>query len=173
MRFTDVEMNALKWIQDNFEKKLLVNTIILFTHTDALNGKPFDEHIKENKDHQPLIDSCGGRFHSFNNEDMRNRSQVTELLKKIEKMVEKNGGAYYTNEMYRKAQEKIKWEALQQKAKGYGKTALAAIGGVGTVLAVTAVIAEGVINERGPAEVATRAIQAGAATAKLAHKASF
>ncbi|XP_058626456.1 GTPase IMAP family member 8-like isoform X2 [Onychostoma macrolepis] len=165
VRFTDVEMNALQWILDNFGKEAARYTIILFTHTDALNGKPFDEHIKENKDQQPLIDSCGGRFHSFNNEDVRNRSQVTELLKKIDKMVKKNGGAYYTNEMYRKAQKKIEWEALKQKAKGYGKTALAAIGGVGTVLAVTAVIAEGVVNERGPAEVATRAIQAIAATA--------
>lgn len=37
-------------------------------------------------------------FHSFSDEDIEDRSQVTEQLEKIEKLVEENGGHHYTDE---------------------------------------------------------------------------
>ncbi|XP_059409033.1 GTPase IMAP family member 8-like [Carassius carassius] len=106
-RFTDEEKSAVKWIQENFGKDAVRHTIILFTHADQLKGKPLDVYIKEGDDLQALVNECGGRFHSFNNENMENRSQVTELLEKIEKLVEKNRGRHYTDEMFQEAQEKI------------------------------------------------------------------
>ncbi|XP_052424277.1 GTPase IMAP family member 8-like [Carassius gibelio] len=106
-RFTDEEKSAVKWIQENFGKEAVRHTIILFTHADQLKGKPLDVYIKEGDDLQALVNECGGRFHSFNNENMENRSQVTELLEKIEKLVEKNEGQHYTDEMFQEAQEKI------------------------------------------------------------------
>ncbi|KAL1252217.1 hypothetical protein QQF64_020013 [Cirrhinus molitorella] len=106
-RFTDEEKSAVKWIQENFGENAVHYTIILFTHADQLKGKPLDVYIKEGNDLQALVNECGGRFHSFNNEDMENLSQVTELLEKIEKLVEENKGHYYTNEMFEEAQSKI------------------------------------------------------------------
>ncbi|XP_051742069.1 GTPase IMAP family member 9-like isoform X2 [Ctenopharyngodon idella] len=107
VRFTDEEKNTVKWIQENFGEEATCYTIILFTHADYLRGKPLDVYVSESKDLQALVNDVGGRFISFNNEDMENRNQVTELLMKIEKLVEVNGGKHYTDEMYQDAQSRI------------------------------------------------------------------
>ncbi|XDV16154.1 hypothetical protein PO909_015985 [Leuciscus waleckii] len=92
VRLTDEEKTSVKWIQENFGEEAARYTMVLFTHADQLKGKPLDEYIRENNDLQVVVNECGGRFHSFNNEDLRNRDQVIELLKKIDEMVKKNGG---------------------------------------------------------------------------------
>ncbi|KAL1276549.1 hypothetical protein QQF64_036172 [Cirrhinus molitorella] len=104
VKYTAEEKNTVKWIQENFGEKAAHYTIILFTHSDDLDGKPLDEYISESDDLQALVYECSGRFHSFNNKDRMNRDQVTELLKKIEMMVKDNGQQHYTNEMYDEAQ---------------------------------------------------------------------
>ncbi len=96
VNFTDEEKNSVKWIQKNFGEDALKYTIILFTHADALKGKPVELYISKSKDLQELIQTCYGRYHLFNNEHRNNRDQVTELLKMIEKMVRFNGGNHYT-----------------------------------------------------------------------------
>ncbi len=147
MRYTNEEKNTVKWIQENFGEEASRYTIILFTRGDQQEGIMLDEYSSENNDLKALVNMCGNRFHLFNNKDMKNRSQVTELLEKIEKMVKENGGQHYTNEMFRKVQEEIEWEARKQRFIGYGRTALEVIGG-----GAVAVAAAG-----GPAAVAAGA----------------
>ncbi|XP_057187986.1 GTPase IMAP family member 7-like [Triplophysa rosa] len=103
-RFTQ-GMNTVKWIQENFGEDIAHYTIILFTHTDALRCKSLDEYITKCSVLQRLINSCSGRYHTFDNNknDRTNRSQVTELLEKIDEMVESNRGEHYTNDMFLKA----------------------------------------------------------------------
>ncbi len=144
MRYTNEEKNAVKWIQENFGEE-----------ASLLKEKTLDDYFSENNDLKALVNMCGDRFHLFNNEDMKNRSQVTELLEKIEKMVKENGGQHYTNEMFRKAQDEIEWEARKQRFIGNGRTALEVIGG-GTV-AVVGVGAVAVAVAGGPAAVAAGA----------------
>ncbi len=108
VKFTEEEKNTVKWIQRNFGEEAARYTIILFTHTDHLKGKPLDEYIKKPNALKALVNECGGRFQSFNNNDMRNRSQVTELLEKFGKM--KNRIGYYTNKMYEEAQWRLNRE---------------------------------------------------------------
>uniref|UniRef100_A0A671PWV6 AIG1-type G domain-containing protein n=1 Tax=Sinocyclocheilus anshuiensis TaxID=1608454 RepID=A0A671PWV6_9TELE len=100
-RFTEEEKNTVKWIQKNFGEEAARYTIILFTHADHLRGKPLQEYLKSN-DLQALVNECDGRFHSFNNNDTQNRSQVTELLEKIERMLEINGGQIDKRMSFRK-----------------------------------------------------------------------
>ncbi|KAL0202104.1 hypothetical protein M9458_000122, partial [Cirrhinus mrigala] len=101
VRFTEEEKKTVEWIQENFGEAATRYTIILFTHADYLKGKPLDLYISESKELQALVRKCGNRYHPFNNEDMENRDQVTELLENIEIMVEVNGGQHYTNEIPR------------------------------------------------------------------------
>uniref|UniRef100_A0A0E9XSQ7 Uncharacterized protein n=1 Tax=Anguilla anguilla TaxID=7936 RepID=A0A0E9XSQ7_ANGAN len=45
---------------------------------------------------------------------MQNRSQVSELLEKINKMVAINGGGYFPNEMYKRAEKVIEVQKIKR-----------------------------------------------------------
>ncbi len=105
-RFKDKDKEIVKWIQKNFGEDAVHHTIILFTHADHLKGESLDDYIRDNPDLQAFTKEFGGRFNLFNNKNMENHSQVTELIQKINEMVEKNGLLHYTIEMYKKAQGK-------------------------------------------------------------------
>ncbi|XP_026073130.1 GTPase IMAP family member 8 [Carassius auratus] len=121
-RFTEEEKKTVKWIQENFGEEAGQYTIILFTNADELEELPLDNYISESNDLKALVDDCSGRVHSFNNKNMNNRSQVTELLRKIEKMVADNGGEHYTNEMYKEAQRKNQFWSETPRIVLLGKT---------------------------------------------------
>ncbi|KAI2645938.1 GTPase IMAP family member 9 [Labeo rohita] len=95
VRFTDEERDAVKWIQKNFGEEATRYTIVLFTHADELKDQSLDKYIRENIHIQRLVNNCGGRFHSFNNRDIWNSNQVTELMKKIEQMMRNNSYEMY------------------------------------------------------------------------------
>uniref|UniRef100_A0A672M0V7 AIG1-type G domain-containing protein n=1 Tax=Sinocyclocheilus grahami TaxID=75366 RepID=A0A672M0V7_SINGR len=86
VRFTDEEKNTVKWIQENFGEEAACYTIILFTRGDQLD-KPIKQFLAENKQINELVSQSKGRYHVFDNTDGNNRSQVTELLEKIDRMV--------------------------------------------------------------------------------------
>ncbi|XP_045073883.1 GTPase IMAP family member 4-like [Coregonus clupeaformis] len=114
-RFTEEEQNTVKWIQENFGEEASMYTILLFTHGDQLKGKSVEDFLAESKELRKLINICGGRYHSLNNDKRRDNTQVPELLKKIEEMVKRNGGQHYTNEMYQEAQRKINKEKERRR----------------------------------------------------------
>ncbi|XP_042560010.1 GTPase IMAP family member 9-like, partial [Clupea harengus] len=120
VRYSKEEKDAVQWICENFGKEALQHAIILFTHTDGLKGTTLEQYVDESGyDLQNLISECEGRFHGFNNNDI-NPHQVTELLQKIEDMVESNrvkGRKHFTNEIYERAQKHIEKARRLQKAK--------------------------------------------------------
>ncbi|XP_038839981.1 GTPase IMAP family member 7-like, partial [Salvelinus namaycush] len=109
-RHTEEERNTVKWIQENFGADASPFTILLFTRPDQLEGKPVMTFLTESDELQKVINVCENRFHVFNNREREDRTQVTELLQKIGKMVEKNRGQHYTSEIYEESQNKIKEE---------------------------------------------------------------
>ncbi|XP_049332417.1 uncharacterized protein LOC107197941 isoform X6 [Astyanax mexicanus] len=79
-----------------FPEKVWSHTLVLFTHGDWLGDTPIEQHIKsEKKDLQWLVEKCGNRYHVFNNMNRSEKTQVTELLEKIEKMVAANSGGCF------------------------------------------------------------------------------
>ncbi|GLD60867.1 uncharacterized protein AKAME5_001273100 [Lates japonicus] len=112
VRFTEEERNAVKWIQDNFGDDASMYTIMLFTCKDQAKA---DNALKECKELRRLSITFGRRYHSFNNNDADDHIQVTELITMIKEMIQDNGGKHYTNEMYEKAQSKLREEEEQRR----------------------------------------------------------
>lgn len=127
-RFTEEEKATVKWVQDNFGSDSSMYTMVVFTHADLLEDKTVEDFITESKDLQRLITECGGRYHSLINDKRQSRNQVHQLLDKIDKMVEFNGGGHYTNEMYQRAQEKLEEEERKKSCDKMGLAAVALVG---------------------------------------------
>ncbi|XP_035284892.1 GTPase IMAP family member 8-like [Anguilla anguilla] len=109
-RITKEEKDTLQLIKSTFGKTAEMFTIVIFTRGDALTNKSIESFIQRGDPViQNLIKDCGNRFHVFNNTDMSNRTQVSELLDKIDVMVQRNGGCY-TNEMFQEAEFTIRKE---------------------------------------------------------------
>ncbi|XP_069054232.1 GTPase IMAP family member 8-like [Lepisosteus oculatus] len=72
------------------------HTILLFTWGDRLRDTTIERRRKEL---QYLVEKCGNRYHVLNNKNRGDRTQVTELLEKIEDMVAGNYGLYFTTDI--------------------------------------------------------------------------
>ncbi|XP_035771650.1 GTPase IMAP family member 4-like, partial [Neolamprologus brichardi] len=111
-RLTPEEKETLKLIKEGFGLNSEKFTIILFTEGDKLKKMSIKDYIESECDDsfKKLISDCGGRYHVFENSETQNRTQVTELITKIDTMVKDNGGNCFTNEMLEEAEAAIKKE---------------------------------------------------------------
>ncbi|XP_051994046.1 GTPase IMAP family member 9-like [Xyrauchen texanus] len=130
---TEEDMNIVKWIEENFGEKASEHTLVLFTHGEELQ-EPIEEYLSLHESLKSVLKQCSGRYHVFNNKS-EDRSQVTELLKKIELLKMTNGSRRYTEQDYKKTQDKIQHEeCLSGAAAGggdVGTLGAAAIGAAG------------------------------------------
>uniref|UniRef100_A0A672F5A8 AIG1-type G domain-containing protein n=1 Tax=Salarias fasciatus TaxID=181472 RepID=A0A672F5A8_SALFA len=116
-RFTLEEKKTLKLIRKAFGENSEKFTIILFTKGDSLKpqGKSIEQYISESGHYfKRLVSDCGGRYHVFDNSDRQNTKQVSELIAKINTMVEKNRGDCFINEA-------LKVEALRKEKQNIPK----------------------------------------------------
>ncbi|XP_062286013.1 GTPase IMAP family member 7-like, partial [Scomber scombrus] len=108
-RFTEEEKETVRLIQQTFGDDASKYTMILFTHGDRLKKQTIEEFLSKSEDLSDIIQKCYGRYHIFNN-DADDPSQVSQLLDKVEKMIQDNGGSHYTTEMFQKTEESIEKE---------------------------------------------------------------
>ncbi|XP_036448310.1 GTPase IMAP family member 7-like [Colossoma macropomum] len=107
-RFTEEENQTVKRLQWIFGDEAPKYTIVLFSWGDQLKKQTIEAYLAEaGKELNQVVETCGGRYQVFNNENMADRTQVSSLMGKIFKMVSENDGGYYTNEMYENVERAI------------------------------------------------------------------
>lgn len=114
-RYTDDEDRATREMLRLFgESALRRHTVVVFTRGDDLEecGGDLELFLRQNVPEalRSLLETCGRRYHVLNNKNLKNREQVKELLRKVEKMLEENGGQYYTSAMFQEAELAIREE---------------------------------------------------------------
>ncbi|MGL4740718.1 MAG: GTPase [Sarcina sp.] len=90
-KFHDAEKGIFQIIKNTFGENVVNRTMVLFTHGDEMKNTTIEKFVEENSDLKNTVNECNGGCHVIDNTD-QNLSQVTELLKKIDTMVQKNGG---------------------------------------------------------------------------------
>ncbi|KAG9282093.1 GTPase IMAP family member 4-like, partial [Astyanax mexicanus] len=106
---TGEERGMLEKMEEMFGERCWRNTMILFTVTDEVQEKNIEEFIQSgNQEVQRLVEKCGNRFHCLNIKESGDGSQISELLEKMEKMVEENREKFYSSEIYLETQSQIR-----------------------------------------------------------------
>nr|XP_015195149.1 PREDICTED: GTPase IMAP family member 7-like [Lepisosteus oculatus] len=117
-RFTPEEQNSVEALQKLFGEKAKKFIIFLFTRGDDLKHQTINNYVEmADGELRRVIRKCESRFHIFNNNEKKDRTQVRKLLDMIDSMVAVNGGGHYTQQMYEEAERKIrqKEEELRRK----------------------------------------------------------
>ncbi|XP_072300014.1 GTPase IMAP family member 8-like [Eucyclogobius newberryi] len=113
-RFTKEEHDTVQLIKEFFGNAAENYMIIVFTRGDDLENMSLDTYLKEsNSKARALFEECGNRCHVVNNKEKKNRKQVQELLGKIEKLVQQNGGGFYSSEIFKEAEKAIEKETMK------------------------------------------------------------
>ncbi|XP_076866888.1 uncharacterized protein LOC143518337, partial [Brachyhypopomus gauderio] len=116
------ERGMLEKMEEMFGERCWRNTMILFTVTEEEQNP--EQFIQSgSQEVQTLVEKCGNRFHCLNIKESGDGSQISELLEKIEKMVEGNKERFYSSEIYletesliREMERKILKERKEKKA---------------------------------------------------------
>lgn len=117
-RFTKEEENCVQALEKIFGPAASKYMIVLFTRGDELQGRTIQQYVQNGHPKlQEVIERCGKRYHVFNNKRRRNRTQVVELIKKIDDMVAANGGKHFSEQMYEEAEQTLQQQTLQQQGK--------------------------------------------------------
>ncbi|XP_076008495.1 GTPase IMAP family member 9-like isoform X2 [Genypterus blacodes] len=118
-RFTDEEKQTVQMIQKIFGDAADKYSMVLFTHGDliAREDTTIEDFLQDNPELQDVVDRCNGQYHVFNNK-AKDRTQVTQLINKIDSIVQRNGGSHYTSTMFQEAKrhiEEVKQQILREK----------------------------------------------------------
>ncbi|XP_017285924.1 uncharacterized protein LOC108244325 [Kryptolebias marmoratus] len=108
-QFTEMDGRVPAELEELFGKEILDHTLVLLTCGDYLMGRTAEEYLqKEHPGLRQMIECCGGGYHVFNNRQRQERTQVQELLEKVESMVQKNGVYYMKTAQERELDRRVR-----------------------------------------------------------------
>lgn len=94
---------VVECIRQQLGEDALRMTVVLFTRRERVTRREWD-HFLLRQEVQHLIRSCGGGYHTMNSKAEVQPCQVTELLEKVNTMVERSGGEHYMIDRFLQAQ---------------------------------------------------------------------
>ncbi|XP_032955111.1 GTPase IMAP family member 7 [Rhinolophus ferrumequinum] len=110
-RFTEEERKTVALVKAVFGKKAMKHMIVLFTGKDGLDDQSLEGFVSESdEDLRNLVKECGDRCCAFNNrskDEAEKEAQVQELVEMIDTMVKGNGGAYFSDDIYKDTEERL------------------------------------------------------------------
>ncbi|KAJ8254341.1 hypothetical protein COCON_G00209530 [Conger conger] len=110
---TPEDWEALRRFKKSFADGASRYSMVLFMHEDHKDYSSFGDSERPGDGAlQDFIQDCGGRYHLHSE---RNHTQVTELLEKIQEIVDENGGSYFTGEILKWSD--IAWKGLKTRKK--------------------------------------------------------
>ncbi|XP_066242492.1 GTPase IMAP family member 4-like [Saccopteryx leptura] len=114
-RYTKEDQKATEKMLSIFELNARRFMILLFTRKDDLEGMEFRDYLKEAPECiQELVGQFQGRHCVFNNKatGAEKEAQRAELLELAQRTVRENGGAFFTNLNYERAEAFIQKQIL-------------------------------------------------------------
>ncbi|XP_047665308.1 trichohyalin-like isoform X4 [Tachysurus fulvidraco] len=106
---TGEERGMLEKMEEIFGETCWRNTMIIFSVTDEHQKKNIEDFIQSgDQEVQRLVEKCGNSFHCLNINESGDGSQVSELLEKIEKMVEGSREKFYSSDIYLETESQIR-----------------------------------------------------------------
>ncbi|XP_076123328.1 uncharacterized protein LOC143103433 [Alosa pseudoharengus] len=110
--FTQDDIRNIEEHLELLSDRVWSHTMVLFTRGDWLGNATIEQYIESEEHLRYLVEKCGNRYHVLNNEDKSDRTQITELMEKMEEVISVNRVCYY--EMDRKRVEEMKERRKQQ-----------------------------------------------------------
>ncbi|KAI1888776.1 hypothetical protein AGOR_G00172200 [Albula goreensis] len=94
--FTEKQRAAVEDHLQLIGDQVWIHTMILFSRADWMGARSIEQHIEEEgRALQWLVEKCGNRYHTIDNKNKDDGTQVRELLQKMKEMVAGNKGSYY------------------------------------------------------------------------------
>lgn len=118
-RYTEEEQKTVALIKHVFGESAMKHMIIVFTRKEDLEDRSLKGYIEESHVNlKSLVQECGGRCCAFSNRagEAEKEAQVQELVRLIDKMVQSNGGQFFSNNIYKDIEKKLeqKTESLKK-----------------------------------------------------------
>nr|XP_005551201.3 GTPase IMAP family member 7 [Macaca fascicularis]XP_015303764.2 GTPase IMAP family member 7 [Macaca fascicularis] len=112
-RYTEEEQKTVALIKAVFGKPAMKHMVILFTRKEELEGQSLSDFIADaDVNLKSIVQECGNRCCAFSNSSQTSEAekegQVQELVALIEKMVQCNKGAYFSDAIYKDTEERLK-----------------------------------------------------------------
>ncbi|XP_012298785.1 GTPase IMAP family member 7 [Aotus nancymaae] len=113
-RYTEEEQKTVALIKAVFGELAMKHMVILFTRKDELEeGQTLDDFIVDaDVNLKSILKECGNRCCAFGNSretsEAEEEAQVKELVELVEKMVQCNKGAYFSDAIYKDTEERLK-----------------------------------------------------------------
>ena len=111
-RYTEEEQKTVALIKAVFGEAAMKHMIILFTRKEELEDHSLSDFVRgADVKLRSILKECGDRCCAFGNrssDQAEREAQVRELVELIEKMVQNNQGAYFSDAIYKDTEEKLR-----------------------------------------------------------------